>query len=416
MQLLWLKSDYIVPPDTGGKIRTFNLLRQLRNLSDVTYLSLKSDRAPNTELLMQECADEISTVYRAEEVKNGLGFYMRVLGRMPSRVPYIAQKYRSSDILALQRNWPPVDRRGEPAVVVCDFLEMTENVDWTSPYPKILFQHNVESLIWQRYGEHERNPLKRAYFAFEAERLRRYEKAACNRFDLVFTVSKEDRSLLRSQFGVTRPIEVIETGVDVEYFAPRADVAPIPGRLVFLGSLDWMPNIDGTRWFLDEIYPRIKGSCPQVSLDLVGRRPTPEIQRWAAADSSIRLIPDVPDVRPYIAQAELFVVPLRIGGGSRTKIYEAMAMGRPVVSTRVGAEGLDLVPGQHIVVTDEHAARFADAIQRLLVEPSARNAIAQQGFQFVVENYPWSRIAQKFYQLCQQVARTPTTARLPSHH
>ncbi|MDA0658938.1 MAG: glycosyltransferase [Planctomycetota bacterium] len=407
MQLLWLKSDYIVPPDTGGKIRTYNLLRELRKLCDVTYVSLKSSDTPNTEPLMQDCADEIVTVHRTDEIKQGIGFYSRVVRRIPSTLPYIVQKYRCPAIRRFQKSWPPASKSTEPAVIVCDFLEMTQNIDWSTPYPKVLFQHNVESLIWKRYVEHESNQMKRAYFSFEANRMRRYESKVCNRFDLVLTVSQEDRALLQSEFGVNRPMEVIETGVDINFFFPRPETTPVPGKLVFLGSLDWMPNIDGTRWFIHEVYPHVKSQFPGVTLDLVGRRPTAEIRRFAALDNSIGLIPDVPDVRPYIAQADLFIVPLRIGGGSRIKIYEAMAMARPVVSTRIGAEGLDLVPGHHIAITDEDPVAYANELVRLLTNPSARNAIAQQGFHFVVENFPWSRIAQKFHQLCLNLAQQP---------
>ena len=180
MHLLWLKSDYVIPPDTGGKIRTYNLLRQLRQLCNVSYVSLKHTDTPNTEPQMQECAHEVETVYRPEESKHGIGFYGRVLARMASPLPYIVQKYACAQIHDYQDNWRAADQDDcQDGVVVCDFLEMANNVNWSTPYPKVLFQHNVESLIWRRYCEHADNWLKRRYFEFERRRLERYEAETC---------------------------------------------------------------------------------------------------------------------------------------------------------------------------------------------------------------------------------------------
>ncbi len=408
MRLLWMKSDYVVPPNTGGKIRTYNLLRELNHLCDVTYLSFKDTRTPNDEPEIRGCASQVVTVFRPEETKQGAGFYRRVLRGMLSSEPYILQKYRSAEIIKHQRHFHESaiasGSGSSTPIIVCDFLEMAENVDWSLPCPKVLFQHNVESIIWQRYFETEKNPLKKAYFNFERKRMANYERDACNRFDLVFTVSEEDKDRLRGEFGVTRPIEVLETGVDTEYFAPRIGTLDQPGRLVFLGSLDWMPNIDGVRWFVTEVYPLIKAARPEVTLDIVGRRPPEAIRRYAR-DASIRVIADVPDVRPYLARADVFVVPLRIGGGSRIKIYEAMAMRRPVVSTTIGAEGLPVQADRHLVMGDT-AGEFSSQVVRLLEEPSLKDSIATHGYEHVTENYQWKNIAQLLHARCLELTQT----------
>lgn len=400
MRLLWMKSDYVIPPDTGGKIRTYNLLRELYRLCDVTYLSFKSEPTPNTEPAISTCAHRVMTVHKQEEKKSGPRFYLRVIRGMTSKLPYIIQKYRSTRIVQHQRDY--VRQAGEPAVVLCDFLEMAENVDWRLPCPKVLFQHNVESLIWQRYFETETHPLKRAYFNFERKRMAKYETDTCNRFDLVFTVSEEDRQLLKER-GVTRPMEVLETGVDADFFRPT-DQAPVPARLVFLGSLDWMPNIDGLRWFVHHVYPLIRRRQPAVTLDIVGRRPGPEVLRLADGDSSIRIASDVADVRPYISDGEVFVVPLRIGGGSRIKIYEAMSMSRAVVSTTIGAEGLPLQPDHHIAIGD-HPSEFAEQALRLLANQAQRDRMAQSGCDLVTQHYQWRNVAMKLRDHCQQLTQ-----------
>lgn len=405
MRLLWMKSDYIIPPDTGGKIRTYNLLRELHQLAEVTYLSLKNTIGPNDEPAMRACASKTVTYYRPDERKSGLSFYGRVLSGVTSQLPYTCRKYYSEEIRAYQRVFlrQGANRYGDgKSVILCDFLEMVENVDWSNPCPKVLFQHNVESMIWKRYHQFEINPLKKAYFRYEAKRMRRYETNACNKFDLVLTVSEQDKTVLRDELGVTRPIEVIDTGVDTEFFAPQTDIKPEPGKLVFLGSMDWMPNIDGIRWFVSDIYPQVRAACPHVSLDIVGRRPVPEVRSLASQDRSILVTGDVDDVRPYLAKADLLLVPLRVGGGSRIKIFEAMAMGRPIVSTTVGAEGLPVTDGRDIVLADDPKV-FAQQIVCLLNHADEAEGLAQAGHQLVTNNYGWAGIAKQFCRLCEEL-------------
>lgn len=399
MRLLWMKSDYVVPPDTGGKIRTFNLLKQLNQICDVTYLAIRADKLPPPET-SASWASEIITVFRPEEVKRGILFALRVARRMLSRIPYVAQKYRAAQITSYQADWCRRHANLKDApVVLCDFLEMAENVDWSTNSRKILFQHNVESEIWRRYAETEQNLARRAYFRFEYERMRRYETRTCNRFDKVLVVSATDRDTLRERLNVIVPIEVIETGVDTDFFAPAASEESVPGRLLFLGSLDWMPNIDAVQWFVHEVYPFIRQQHPGASLDIVGRRPVEKVLKLAKADESIRLVSDVPDVRPYISACDLFVVPLRVGGGTRIKIYEAMAMNRPVVSTQVGAEGLPLKNGEHIQIADS-PHDFAQAVCNLLTDGDRKSQISHNGYSLVSGCFGWQRIAQEFTKAC----------------
>jgi glycosyltransferase involved in cell wall biosynthesis len=405
MRLLWMKSDYVIPPDTGGKIRTYNLLRELHRICDVTYLSFKARKTPNVESEIESCASKVVTVFQEEERKAGAKFYARVVRRMASSLPYILQKYRSHSMLEHQREFVNVGPTDEPAVVLCDFLEMTENVDWSLPCPKVLFQHNVESKIWQRYWETETHPVKRAYFRFESQRMRRYEAAACNRFDMVFTVSENDKTILRDEMGVTRPIEVLETGVDTAFFSPRGEEDIVPGKLVFLGSMDWMPNIDGMKWFVNHVYPLVKQQRPEVTLDIVGRRPGEQIRQFARQDASISVWADVPDVRPHVSACDLFIVPLRVGGGSRIKIYEAMAMNRPVVSTTIGAEGLPLDPDRHIAIGDSPAG-FSNTVVSLLRDRQKRDAVSVAGYEVVTKNHHWKHVAEKLRDHCLGLAKT----------
>src|SRR5204862_4127770 len=179
------------------------------------------------------------------------------------------------------------------------------------------------------------------------------------------------------------------TGVDTEYFVPPGEPAPNP-HLVFTGSMDWLPNEDAMKYFCQDVLPLIRGQEPRVTLSIVGRAPTPAVK--ALAGDGIEVTGTVDDVRPYMKKAAAYIVPLRIGGGTRLKIFEAMSMGKAVVSTTVGAEGLPVVAGEHALIADEPQA-FADAVLTLLRDTTARRRMESSARSLVVQNYDWSAVA-----------------------
>ncbi|MFH2057172.1 MAG: glycosyltransferase family 4 protein [bacterium] len=388
MKILWIKSDFPLPADTGGKIRTKNLLFELAKQAEVSFLSyVPLDLDQTTIDQMRDAGIEPIGIERAEEKKSGLRFWLRVLFGLFSTRPYVARKYATARFK--QRLAQLLASRGYD-VVVCDFLEMA----WCAPLlrdiPSVLFEHNVETVIWRRHAQVARNPLKKLYLIYEQRRMANFERWAGAQFDLVLTVSAEDGELLRESFGVSMFL-TIPTGVDIGYFQPIKDTEH-DNHLVLSGSMDWMPNIDAFWWFYREIYPKIKAEIPEVTLSVVGRRPPEEIRAVTAGDVSVSVTGTVPDVRPHVAAGQLFLVPLRVGGGTRIKIYEALAMGKCVVATSIGAEGLPLTDGEHLVLADT-AAEFAAAIRDLLQDDKKRNRIASAGLRLVRERYSWNHAA-----------------------
>ena len=202
--------------------------------------------------------------------------------------------------------------------------------------------HNVESVIWQRYYETEANPLKRWYIGRQWRKFVRFERRVLSECDLTIAVSEVDSDRFRHDFDVPN-LGIVENGVDTRYFLPNNGPRE-PATLLFLGSLEWRPNLDGVTQLLERIFPEVRRHLPAAKLLLVGRNPPDSLRKSVAATPGIELHASVPDVRPFLARASMLVVPLRIGGGSRLKILEALASGTPVVSTRVGAEGLNLAP------------------------------------------------------------------------
>ena len=336
-------------------------------------------------------------------------------------IPYDVPKRGSSAFpLSLARSWfssYPVDLwkwrvaevrdtvaslidKDHTDVVVCDFLFAAANVPLGGNVPVVLFEHNVEYLIWKRLSALERNPIKKLLFEIEWRKVRDKEAECCSRADLTIAVSEEDRARL-AQMAPGAKTGSIPTGVDTSYFAP-AGRAEIPARLVFSGSMDWHPNEDAVIYFGESILPKIREQVPHTSFAIVGRNPTQKL-RDAAERLGMIVTGTVDDVRPYLDEASVYVVPLRAGSGTRMKIFEALGMAKPVVSTTVGAEGLALTDQKEFIAAD-NPDDFAAAVVHLLHNEARRHELGEAGRTLVVERYSWNQVAREFEALCEGVA------------
>jgi glycosyltransferase involved in cell wall biosynthesis len=295
--------------------------------------------------------------------------------------------------------------------VVCDFLAPAPN--FADMNKVVLFQHNVETMIWRRHAEQARDPLRKAYFRRQADRMEDWESRMCRSAARVIAVSPQDADTMRKMFAVEA--FSVPTGVDLEYF--RRPQNPQPAAdLVFVGSMDWMPNSDGVNYFVREILPLIWERKPDCTLAIVGRSPSPAMQALAKQDSRIHVTGTVPDVRPWLWGASVSIVPLRIGGGTRLKIYEAMAAGTATVSTLIGAEGLDVSHPANIRLADT-PADFAGQCLSLLDDVSQRQAEAGEALRLVTSRFSWDVVTSQFEKLLivdsgstAEVARTATEA------
>ena len=276
-------------------------------------------------------------------------------------------------------------------VLICDFLTPSINLPDLERW--ILFQHNVEMMIWRRQAENAPDPLRQAYLRMQANRLFRYERDVCRKVRQVVAVSRIDADMMREVFAVPN-VAAVPTGVDIEYFTPAAQVAKT-ADLSFVGSMDWSPNVDGIRYFVSEILPLIRARKPDCTLDIVGRSPEPAIRKLAEEDPRIFVRGTVPDVRPYLWGSKVSIVPLRIGGGTRLKIYEAMAARIPVVSTTIGAEGLEVRNGENLHIADTPET-FAARCLDLLEQPAERERLANAAWQMVDKSFSWERVAKEF--------------------
>jgi len=409
MKLLWLNAGLLLPLDKGGKLRTWHVMRHLAMRHDITFLSFEDDSQTEADRTgMREVCSRLETVPRTDAAKGTWRFYADAGRYLVTPAPYAVAKYRSA---AYRRRLETLLASEPFDAVVCDFLPPVINLPDRLPCASILFTHNVEAEIWRRHAETASNTVSRALLAQQHGRMLRFERDALNRFDLVLAVSDADaRTFERLYPGALHaPVHVVQTGVDTRYFMP----APQDGaaaHMVFTGSMDWLPNEDGMTYFCREILPRIRQAEPDATLSIVGRAPTPAVKRLAEIPG-VEVTGRVDDVRPHVARASVYVVPLRIGGGTRLKIFEAMSMAKAVVSTTVGAEGLPVTNGRDIDLADE-PSRFAHAVVRLMRDGEARRAMESAARALVVERYDWAAVADDFERALARVAhREPLAQR-----
>jgi sugar transferase (PEP-CTERM/EpsH1 system associated) len=391
MNVLWLNSGLLLPLDKGGKLRTWHLMRHLARRHDITYVSFAdADGPPSMREGMREVCSRLATVPRTDPAKGTARFYLDAARYVVHPTPYAVAKYRSSayqELIATFLAGRPFD------VIVCDFLPPVVNMPERFPCPAVLFTHNVESEIWRRHADTAGDPVSRTLLKAQWRRMLAFERQALSRFDLVLAVSDADRRTFERIYpGALRsPAHVVQTGVDTGYFVPQTG-SPGRAHLVFTGSMDWLANEDAMVYFVSDILPRIRQAEPGTTLSIVGRAPTPAVVRLAQ-QHGVAVTGRVEDVRPHIAEAAVYVVPLRIGGGTRLKIFEAMAMAKAVVSTSIGAEGLPVTHGRDILMADT-PAQFADTVVGLIRDQPARRRIETAARQLVVERYDWSVVAQ----------------------
>ncbi len=390
MRILWLKSDLLLPLDKGGKLRTWHLMRHLARSHDITYLAFaEPGQAPGDVEGMREVASRVETITRAEAPKGSLRFYAGAAMHLIDPLPYAVGKYRST---AFRRRLRQLLKQHAFDLIVCDFLFPAVNLPKRLPCPAVIFTHNVESEIWRRHADTQTGALGRLLYGMQHRRMLEYERRTLSRFDGVLAVSDADRDSFARLYpdAAADPVHVVPTGVDTDYFSPSPNT-PSPAAIVFTGSMDWLPNEDAMLHFCSHVLPLIRADEPEARLSIVGRAPTPAARKLAE-DAGIHVTGRVDDVRPYMRDAAVYVVPLRIGGGTRLKIFEAMAMGKAVVSTTVGAEGLPIVPGEHLLIADEPHT-FARAVVRLMRDTDRRERLGAAARALVVARYDWSAVA-----------------------
>ena len=391
MKILWVKSDFLHPTERGGQIRTLQMLKQLHRRHEIHYAALqRADQPGGVERSVEYCTKSYPVPHHVPS-RSEMRFWWQIGTTMFSRLPLAVSHHRSE---GLRRQVAELSKRERFDAVICDFLSASPNLPDLAG--AVLFQHNVEAQIWKRRLEHATFFPTREYLRSQYEKMRCYEGKVCRAVKRVIAVSDQDAQTMRSEYGVPC-VQAVSTGVDLDYFTPSGDVQRTP-NVVFVGAMDWPPNVDGIHWFVSEVLPRIRKRRADCGLTIAGRHPDSSISRLARKHSGIRVTGTVPDVRPYLREAAVSIVPLRIGGGTRLKIFEAMAAKIPVVSTTIGAEGLNLADEKTIRIADT-PADFAEHCLELLGDAEGARRIAENAWNMVSACYSWEVASHEFERL-----------------
>lgn len=391
MHVVIIDGDVSYPATSGKRLRTLHLMLEVAKSHRVTYVgrcAANSEEAQVAPAFLRNHDIEPIMVPHPVPRKSGFSFYARVSLNLASSLPYSVASHHS---MPMRRAVSEIASKQRVDLWQVEWGPYLSTIDPSLPGPRIVIAHNVDTLIWQRYYENEKHLLRRAFLKTQLRKFRRFEEQAFRQAKRVVAVSQDDARLICEEFGQPN-VDVVDNGIERAFFEQVTGLRD-PFRILFLGALDWRPNLDAVGLLLDKIFPKAHAQEPRAKLVIVGRHPPASLVERTRRMPNVELHADVADVRPHLGQCGVMAVPLRIGGGSRLKILESLACGLPVVSTRVGVEGLMLTAGEDYV----HAEidEMADALVRAIRNPREIQVLAEHGRRWVLEKYDWSVVAKK---------------------
>lgn len=391
MHVVIIDGDVSYPANSGKRLRTLNLMLHAARRHRITYVGrcgADSEEARVAPTFLGNHGIEAILVPHPVPAKSGSAFYLRLFANLFSAWPYSVASHQSQP---MRRAVAQIAAKQRVDVWQLEWATYLPTIDPSLAGPRVVIAHNVDTLIWQRYYENEENFLKKAFLKTQWQKFRRFEEEAFRQTTRVVAVSEQDAQLIREQFGQPR-VDVVDNGIDRAFFEQVRGQRD-SSRILFLGALDWRPNLDAVGLLLDKIFPMVRGHEPTAQLVIVGRHPPDDLIKRVTQSRGVEMHADVADVRPYLGESGVMTVPLRIGGGSRLKILEALACGLPVVSTKVGAEGLLLKPGEDFVQAEED--EMASALVHAIRNPREMLAKAEHARRLVLDAYDWSVLARK---------------------
>jgi glycosyltransferase involved in cell wall biosynthesis len=396
LKVLVLDEEIPFPLNSGKRIRTWNLLRHLAEKHSITFICYGNPDNPGFAA-MERLGIRVVTVANLTPA-NSNSFYLGALANLLSVWPYSVARHHTERFRDAVRQLIASERYD---LVHCEWTPYASYAGAAGKVPTLIMAHNVEATVWRRRAEHASSMAERLYMKLQATKMAHFEKRSFAQAMRVITVTEEEQQTANA-WGA-RATSLVSNGVDTEYLRPMAG-ATEPNSLLFLGSLDWQPNRDALQYLLRQILPRIQAANPEARLRIVGRQPATKLREQVEGMHGVDWVGEVPDIRPWFAQAAVVLVPLRIGGGSRIKILEALSMTKAVVTTRIGAEGLDVVSGEHCLIADT-PAEFTECVAHLLHHPERADKLGRNGRDLVVRQYDWSRLAQNLEHAWQETAR-----------
>lgn len=382
MNILIISPFSPYPLSQGGKIRIFNIIKNLSKSNSITLAAIVNDKLHSQSEPLQQFCEKIIFVERPPKL------WRDIFNFIFGKDPFNYVRYFS---VGMKRELERLVKLKTFDIIQIEFAMMWQYVDIFNGIPIVLDAHNIEFEIVRQIKNTYRNPLRKLFYIIEEKKFREKEERAWRECSLCFTVSDKERNIISSYLGNPNKVFTIPNGVDLERFKyyPKTNMSK---QLLFLGSMDYRPNLDSALYFLEEIFPIIHSKIKDVKLDIVGR------ELWRIQNHSsikgVELHENVPEVIPYFRKADVLIVPLRYGAGTRIKILEAMAAGTPLVTTSKGCEGVGVTNGEHLLVADS-PEEFASAVQRVIEDDNLRNSMTQNAREFVERNYSWEMLVEE---------------------
>lgn len=402
MRVLLLCQVVPYPPDSGPKLKTWNLVKWLGERFEVTLVAFaRGESADHVDALRRHCR----AVHTVPMVRGALRDAWALAATVWTRRPWIIERDSRRRMHALLGH---LTRDRHFDVVHIDQLNMAQYADHVAGALTVLDAHNALWLLYRRLAASSPPGLRGLLLARDWRRLRTYEGVIGRRVDAVLAVSDVDRRALTEVMGRDRPITIVPIGVDLEEITPLRR-RPDAHRVVHIGTMFWPPNVDAVRWFTQAVWPRIRAARPDAAFDVVGARPPRALRALASPSNGVRFAGYVSDPTPYLERAGVVVVPLLAGSGMRVKILTALAQGLPVVTTTLGCEGIDVEPERDLIVADT-ADAFAAATLRLLDDPALAGELGRSGRRMIEQHYDYRRVLARLQPVYERRAAASTAA------
>jgi glycosyltransferase involved in cell wall biosynthesis len=383
MKILFVSPYVPVPPTFGGALRIYNVMKQAARFHE---LALVAYGTPASAAAAKEWIGP--ALKEVHVLPPPWSDRYKRFGQIYSHLTNHSFFYQLVHTPAMQALIDSVLRRERYDIVQSEF-SVTGTFEFRTDGIKILDAHNVEYDNFRRMSTMAHSPVRRYHYAREFVKFRREEIAACSMHDAVFVTSQRDKHILDCDIPST-PKFIVPNGVDTGFYSPGLSETD-PYSIVFTGMMGYLPNGDGMRFFLDEIFPRILRTLPQATITIVGKQPPPFLLHRASPN--IIVTGAVEDVRPFVRRSAVYVIPLRMGGGTRLKALEAMSMKIPIVTTSIGCEGIDVKDGETVMMRDDPDA-FAEAVIEVMTNWALRQRLTDNAFDLVHRQYEWHVIGE----------------------
>jgi len=412
MRVLWLSQNLPFPPKTGVLQRNYNLIRECSRFAEVDLIAIvKQDILPDFDEaraareLRALCAS-VTPVHLPIEGSRAV-FLWTVAKSLFTTRPFTANW---TDAPSLHAAVTAAAGRGPYDAVFFDAISLAPFRAPLSKWPTALNHHNIESQLLERRLAYETSAARRLYLGQESRKLRRYEAAVAGTFDTNLVVSALDGERLR-QIAPGASTHVVANGVDTEYFRRQQPVSAVEkGHLIMVSGMNWFPNRDAVLLMADKVWPVLSQALPDARLTIVGASPPQAVLDLAARDARVTVTGFVNDVRPYMERAQVYLCPMRDGGGTRLKILDALAMGIPIVATQMALEGIEVAAEQEVLVADE-PAEFVNQIVRLVGDQALWQRLSDNGRRFVEQHFAWPVIGEHLRTAFEAAANTRAARR-----